>query len=122
VNAFFGICSCATIASAALAAAGFGGGATGSESERRTFLASTSSRKRTNTGARKAPSSVQLWKLTSAAILGSTQIVGPFNSGTSANGQVLRVNGSSRAFTCASVRVSKPEPTCDAYCSLPFSQ
>ena len=60
------------------------------------------------------PSSVQLWKLTSATVSGSTHVVGALSSGFSANGQVLRCSGSRRALTCFSVRSSKPEPTCDA--------
>ena len=80
-----------------------------------------SSRRRTNTGARRRPSSVHVWNFTSATSSGSTHTVGAFCSGSFANGRDLRTSLSSRACTCFRLRSSKPEPTCEANTSLPRS-
>src|SRR6185295_4284196 len=81
-----------------------------------------SSRRRRKTGARRWPSSVHDWNLTSATSFGCTQVVGFGRSGFSSNGQVLRSSGSRLAFTWATERSSKPDPTCDAKRSFFLSQ
>ena len=76
---------------------------------RRTLRASMSSRSRRKTGARSEPSSVQPWNFTSTTAFGSTQVVGAFISGLSANGQVLRSSGGA-ARDKGQERSSNPRP------------
>ena len=52
----------------------------------------TSSRRRTNTGARSAPAGVHSLKLTSATSSGFSQVVGRCSGGFSANGEVARLS------------------------------
>ena len=63
-----------------------------------------------------------LWKFTSATSLGSTQVVGLCSSGFLANGHLSVRSASNRAFTCARLSPSKPDPDVrgiDAACRVP---
>ena len=59
---------------------------------------------------------------TSATSVGVAHTAGPFSSGLSSKGQSLHASASSLALRRASIASSRPEPTCDAKRSLPFSQ
>ena len=81
---------------------------------RRTDFGSTSSRRRRNTGARSRRPRSSCGSSARRQSRARPRSSAPFSSGVSANGHVLRCSVRSRDLTCASVRSSKPDPTCDA--------